>query len=112
MIEIVLGCLIASNFFMMVGMWYQIHTLKNEIRVSSSEIKRGFNETSFALPSLEDIREDLIDVISNMRTPTALDHAAGVFSQIMMMRERSKIDKLNAPLVNNGMSDSDDYGTP
>ena len=56
MIEIVLGCLIASNFFMMVGMWYQIQTLKNEIRVSSSEIKRGFNETSFALPSLEDIR--------------------------------------------------------
>ncbi len=110
MMEVVLGCLIASNLFGMFSLWIQMNSLKAEIRASSSDIKAGFSAVSFEIPSLTDIREDLMDVIGNMRTPTALDHAMGVFSQIMMMKQRAKMNP--EQLINSVEPEWDDHGTP
>jgi len=50
-----------------------------------------------AIPPIDElmtaVREEILDTISEMRPPTAIDHVAGVWSQIMMMREQVKMAK-------------------
>ena len=52
---------------------------------------------SVALPPVDEmlaaVREEILETISEMRPPTAIDHVAGVWSQIMMMREQVKMAK-------------------
>jgi hypothetical protein len=52
----------------------------------------------------DEIQASIADVAGNMRVPTAVDHLAGVFANVMQMREQWKIQKeaqeLNgAPLI-------------
>tara|TARA_Y100000361_G_scaffold82548_2_gene73018 strand:- start:104 stop:487 length:384 start_codon:yes stop_codon:yes gene_type:complete len=79
-------------------------------------------KSSFSLSEsvLEVLRAEISDAIGevagNMRVPTAVDHLAGVFANVMQMREQWKIQKeateLNAnPLISQPPV-AEDYGTP
>lgn len=63
----------------------------------------------------DEIAEAIGEVAGNMRVPTAVDHLAGVFANVMQMREQWKIQKeateLNAnPLISQHQP-SDEYGS-
>jgi hypothetical protein len=55
----------------------------------------------------QEIQETVTDLLGSMKTPTAIDHLAGVASQIMMMREQWKIQK-----EANGMEINNNLGMP
>jgi hypothetical protein len=60
-----------------------------------------------------EIQDNITDLLSNMKTPTAIDHLAGVASQIMMMREQWKIQKeaSTMEMPNNLVAPTAEYGT-
>jgi len=60
-----------------------------------------------------EIQDTVTDLLSNMKTPTAIDHLAGVASQIMMMREQWKIQKeaSSMEMPNNLVAPTGEYGT-
>ena len=64
----------------------------------------------------DEITQAIGDVAGNMRVPTAVDHLAGVFANVMQMREQWKIQKeaqeMNAnPLISPAVVD-EPHGTP
>jgi hypothetical protein len=74
---------------------YRIRMLENHITQVHGDLK----STSFDFPGIdldaitEKLEDSILDTIQNMRPPTAIDHLAGVWSQIMMMREQAKLVK-------------------
>jgi hypothetical protein len=74
---------------------YRIRMLENQI----SNVHGDLKEKTFDFPGIDidaiadKLEEAILDTIQNMRPPTAIDHLAGVWSQIMMMREQAKLVK-------------------
>jgi hypothetical protein len=91
MIEVLLSINGSILFAWLFALTYRIKQLELSISQTKS------NLDSFKLPDIEPIvsaiREEILDTIGEMRPPTALDHVAGVWSQIMMMREQAKLVK-------------------
>lgn len=80
----------------------------------------GKSSISISENVLEVLRAEIADAIGevagNMRVPTAVDHLAGVFANVMQMREQWRIQKeateLNAnPLISQAPVE-EDYGAP
>lgn len=91
MIEVLLSINGSILFAWLFALTYRIKQL--EIQISNTRT----NLSQFKMPEIEPlvdaIREEILNTISEMRPPSALDHVAGVWSQIMMMREQAKLVK-------------------
>lgn len=91
MIEVLLSINGSILFAWLFALTYRIKQL--EMSIANTKTHLG----SFKMPEIEPIvdaiREEILDTISEMRPPSALDHVAGVWSQIMMMREQAKLVK-------------------
>ncbi len=111
-----LGALIAGN----VGLFLRLELCQmNLVR----QLQNGFNVLKSTLESknvevsedlVDNIQEKMLDTIGNMRQPTAIDHVAGAFVNIMQMREQWRIQK-EASQLNDLISPpsvSEEYGTP
>lgn len=74
---------------------YRLKILENRIADVHGDFKNRKTEpVEFDIDAIVDsIQESILDTIGNMRPPTAIDHIAGVWSQIMMMREQAKLVK-------------------
>jgi hypothetical protein len=74
---------------------------RNEL-VTAIKSKSSVDVADSAIEMIRDeIGTAINEVAGNMRVPTAIDHLAGVASQIMMMREQWKIQKESAELGTN-----------
>lgn len=86
-----------------------IFTLKGASSDFSNELKG--KELTFSNELFDTLRQEIqetvTDLLGSMKTPTAIDHLAGVASQIMMMREQWKIQK-----EANGMDITNNLGMP
>lgn len=86
-----------------------IFTLKGASTDFSNELKG--KEMTFSGELFDTLRQEIqetvTDLLGSMKTPTAIDHLAGVASQIMMMREQWKIQK-----EANGMDITNNLGMP
>lgn len=85
--------------------------------VGAIDGKSAFSLSENVLQVLRDeISEAIGDVAGNMRVPTAVDHLAGVFANVMQMREQWKIQKeaqeLNANPLISQQPVAEEYGTP
>lgn len=82
--------------------------LNNELSKKEMTFSADLFETLRA-----EIQDTVTDLLSNMKTPTAIDHLAGVASQIMMMREQWKIQKeaSTMEMPNNLVAPNGEYGT-
>ena len=91
MIEVLLSINGSILFAWLFALTYRIKQLELSIANTKTDLSQ------FKMPEIEPIvdaiREEILDTISEMRPPSALDHVAGVWSQIMMMREQAKLVK-------------------
>jgi hypothetical protein len=80
---------------------YGLERSRNEL-VNAIHSKSSVDVADSAIDMIRDeIGTAINEVAGNMRVPTAIDHLAGVASQIMMMREQWKIQKESAELGTN-----------
>ena len=92
-----------------------IYTLQGASNDFNNQL--GKKEMQFSDDLFENLRSEIqdtvTDLLSNMKTPTAIDHLAGVASQIMMMREQWKIQKeaSSMEMPNNLVAPTGEYGT-
>jgi phosphate/sulfate permease len=99
LLNTLLGFLIA----IIVGMFFRLElchkSLIYALRESKTELLAGLNQNEFEIGEdlvenfKEDIKETVLEMIGQMRTPTAIDHLAGVAANIFQMREQWKIQK-------------------
>jgi len=91
---------------------YTLQGASNDLNNGLAKKELQFSNELFDTLRAE-IQDNITDLLSNMKTPTAIDHLAGVASQIMMMREQWKIQKeassLETPI--NLVAPTNDYGT-
>jgi len=90
-IEVLLSINGSILFAWLFALTYRIKQL--ELSIANTKTDLG----NFTMPEIDPIvnaiREEILDTIGEMRPPSALDHVAGVWSQIMMMREQAKLVK-------------------
>lgn len=99
LLNTLLGFLIA----IIVGMFFRLElchkSLIYALRESKTELLAGLNQNEFEIGEdlienfKEDIKETVLDIMGTMKTPTAIDHLAGVAANIFQMREQWKIQK-------------------
>lgn len=74
--------------------WFRLTRLEQHLDILTQEAARLKNQEDGAISTLvNEIKDEMVDVIGNMRPPTAIDHLAGMWGQIMMMREQVKMVK-------------------
>lgn len=111
------GILICLNF----GLFWRLeacHTaLVSGLAIAKDDLVGVVSEKRpVALPDdlIDEIKNEIMDTIGNMRQPTALDHIGGVIANVFQMREQWKIQK-EASEINNALINTptvgDDYGT-
>jgi len=120
LLNTLLGFLIA----IIVGMFFRLElchkSLIYALRESKSELLAELNQNEFEIGQdlvenfKEDIKETVLDMIGQMRTPTAIDHLAGVAANIFQMREQWKIQKEQSEMSSliTAANDGLDYGAP
>jgi len=99
------GILICLNF----GLFWRLeacHTaLVQGLGLAKDDLVGVLNQKRpVSLPDdlVDTIKDEILDTISNMRQPTALDHIGGVIANVFQMREQWKIQK-EASQINNSL---------
>lgn len=95
MIEVLLSINGSILFAWLFALTYRIKALENQILHVHDDLKKQ-NREPFNInidQIVDSIQDSILETIGNMRPPTAIDHIAGVWSQIMMMREQAKLVK-------------------
>jgi hypothetical protein len=116
---VALGILMLLTGLLLVRLELCHKSLIYTLQGASSEFNNqlGKKEMQFSDDLFENLRSEIqdtvTDLLSNMKTPTAIDHLAGVASQIMMMREQWKIQKeaSSMEMPNNLVAPTGEYGT-
>lgn len=120
LLNTLLGFLIA----IIVGMFFRLElchkSLIYALKESKTELLAGLHQNEFEIGEdlvdnfKEEIKETVMEMIGTMRTPTAIDHLAGVAANIFQMREQWKIQKEQSQM-NSLITASDDgleHGAP
>ena len=86
--------LVAHTGFVVVWLFMIHFTLKNlNATIEAIEMPK-LDVPELKFDNLADQLEDrILETIQNMRPPSAIDHLAGMWGQIMMMREQAKMMK-------------------
>jgi hypothetical protein len=99
------GILICLNF----GLFWRLeacHTaLVHGLGLAKDDLVGVLNQKRpVSLPDdlIDNIKDEILDTIGNMRQPTALDHIGGVIANVFQMREQWKIQK-EASQINNSL---------
>ena len=116
-----LGLLVAINFGLIIRLEFCHRGLISALDLARSElVSKISGGTPVDIPSdliknlKDDLQESVMDIIGGMRTPTAVDHLAGVFANVMQMREQWKIQKEASQMSESLISPptvGTDYGT-
>jgi hypothetical protein len=76
------GCVLALNVVAWFSVWLKLSQLGDTIVELSAEIV----ETELEIPGIEDIKEDILGTIQEMRPPNFLDHVGGAISNMLMFK--------------------------
>lgn len=119
---VMIGLLIFGNVLLMFRLELCNKVLSNGLERSRVDLIDAVQSSSMVeiSPDImknlkEDLTESILDTIQTMRPPTALDHVAGAFVNIMQMREQWKIQKeaneIQGGLINPVMN-QEQHGPP
>ncbi len=101
MFEMILGGVIAFNVFAMGSVWFSLRDMKTEFSLIAKEINSSLVDVEINVPDIQDLKEDIFSIMSEMRTPNFLDHVGGGLSQIMMAIAQKKMRQSELLNVNN-----------
>jgi len=95
------------------GMQYALSNASRDLQGEIGKKELSINQELFDLLR-EEITESVTDLLGSMKTPTAIDHLAGVAANIMQMREQWKIQKEanDMNMINNLPQPEVQHGTP
>jgi len=119
-VAIALGMLIVISLILILRLELCHKSLIYHLKTAHSEIKSSIasNEVEVSGDLMDQVKDELneviMDAMGSMKVPTALDHLAGVFANVMQMREQWKIQKeaseLQSGLIN-PIPSGDEYGS-
>jgi len=76
------GCVLALNVVAWFSVWLKLSQLGDTIVELSAEIV----ETELEIPGIEEIKEDILGTIQEMRPPNFLDHVGGAISNMLIFK--------------------------
>lgn len=76
------GAVLALNVIAWMANWLKINQLANQI----VEISKEIVDTEVEIPGIEDIKDDILGTIQEMRPPSFVDHIGGAISNLLMFR--------------------------
>ena len=91
MIDMVIGGVLAFNFVILFWNTQRLNELTRKIESNSKELLEKTESIEVEIPGIEVLRDEIFNIMGNMRTPTAMDHLIGGFSQIMMMKAQKNL---------------------
>jgi len=90
------GAVLALNVIAWMANWLKINQLAMQIIQISKEIV----DTEIEIPGIEDIKDDILGTIQEMRPPNFLDHIGGAISNMLafkMQKEMAGIGMIANP---------------
>jgi len=79
--ETLLGATLAGNMLMMIAFWMAMKEMKRDLIGMGKQIDQGIENIEVEIPDLDDLRQDIVDVLGSMHTPTFADHLGGMLAQ-------------------------------
>jgi len=73
-----LGAALAGNALMMMAFWLMMKELKRDLFAMGEKIDQGIENIEVDIPDLDDLRQDIVEVLGTMHTPTFVDHLGGM----------------------------------
>ena len=96
--ETMLMMIMALNFGFGAYILMKMDSKNTDLSRMKSDFEKSFRDMTIPSINLDSLKDDLMDMvedlIQNMRVPTALDHMAGIASQIMQMRSMKAAQEL------------------
>jgi len=105
--ENMLMMMLALNFGFGAYLLMKIDSKNADLGRLKIDIQKGLDDIQLPTFNFDAIKDEMLDLIedlmSNMRVPTAIDHAAGFFSQFMQLKAQKQMAEM-------GLIQSDDPG--
>jgi hypothetical protein len=112
--ETILGATLAGNMIMIILFWVMVKEMRRDLFGISNKVDEGIGNIEVEIPDLEELRQEIIDVLGSMHTPTFVDHIGGMVSawgQQKLMRSMQDIipgaEMLGEEIVHNDEPPSD-----
>jgi len=109
MIDMILGAVLMGNMMMMFALWTMIKDMRKEQFMIKSEIAKEMETIEIDIPDLDDLKQELFDVMANMRTPSFVDHLGGMVSQFAQQKMMRAMQQDHA-ILDNDMPPSEEHG--
>jgi hypothetical protein len=81
------GAVLALNVIAWMANWLKINQLGERIVQISKEIM----DTEIEIPGIEDIKDDILGTIQEMRPPNFLDHVGGAISNMLAFKMQKEM---------------------
>lgn len=84
------GAVLALNVIAWWANWMKINDLGNQIVMISKEIM----DTEIEIPGIDEIKDDILGTIQEMRPPNFLDHIGGAISNMLMFKMQKEASQI------------------
>lgn len=99
-----------GNMMMMFALWTMIKDMRKEQFLIKNEIAKEMETIEIDIPDLDDLKQELFDVMANMRTPSFVDHLGGMVSQFAQQKMMRAMQQEHG-MLDNDMPPSEEHGT-
>jgi len=84
------GAVLALNVIAWMANWLKINQLSAQLIDISKEIMN----TEIEIPGIDDIKDDILGTIQEMRPPNFLDHIGGAISNMLMFKMQREANEI------------------
>ena len=95
MIDVILGFIVSLNILALGHLYFKVNAI-------SDAIEKGIENVEVEIPALDEIKDELTDaimgVISQMHTPTFMDHIGGAIGGLIHARTARMMDSMGPAL--------------
>lgn len=109
--ETILGAVLMGNMVLMFALWTMIKDMRKEQFMIKESISKEMSTIEVDIPDLDDLKQELFDVMSNMRTPSFVDHLGGMVSQFAQQKLMRQMH-IDQQMIDNDTPSSEVHGSP
>jgi hypothetical protein len=107
--ETLLGAVLMGNMVIMFALWTMIKDMRKEQFMIKDAISKEMDSIEVDIPDLEDLKHELFEVMSNMRTPSFVDHLGGMVSQFAQQKLMRQMH-IDQQMLDNDVPSSEHHG--